>query len=134
MKTIATMLILAALAGGQAYADCVYPKAPAKIPDGSTSTLQQMLAGEATIKTYNSDIKAYTDCLKLEHDEALSKADPSKMTPAQKKAYSARKAELDNILIQKNDAAVDEATSVTKRFNEQVRIFKAAHAGHKDKS
>lgn len=126
--TIVTLSILATLAGGRAYADCVYPQAPTNIPEGSTSTLQQMLAGESAVKAYNADIKAYTDCLKLEHDEALSKADPSKMTPAQKKAYTTRKAELDNILIQKNDAAVDEATAVTNRFNEQVRIFKAAHA------
>jgi hypothetical protein len=131
--TIATLSILAALAGGRAYADCVYPKAPTHIPDGNTATLQQMLAGESAVKAYNGDIKAYTDCLKLEHDEALSKADPSKMTPEQKKAYDTRKAALDNILIQKNDAAVDEATAVTNRFNEQVRVFKAAHANQKSK-
>ena len=131
--TIVTLAILAALVGSRAYADCVYPKAPTNIPDGTTSTLQQMLAGESAVKAYNADIKAYTDCLKLEHDQALSKADPTKMTPQEKQAYAARKTELDNILIQKNDAAVDEATAVTNRFNEQVRIFKAAHASQKSK-
>jgi hypothetical protein len=134
MKTLATLLILGALAGGQAYADCVYPKAPTNIPDGSTSTLKQMLAGESTVQAYNNAIKAYTDCLKLEHDAALAKSDPSKMTADQKKTYAAQKAELDNILIQKNDAAVDQATNVTNRFNEQVRIFKAKHANQKSKS
>lgn len=128
MKMMATMLILATFAGGAAYADCVYPKAPTKIPDGSTATLQQMLAGETLLKAYNAEIKAYTDCLKLEHDTAVAKSDPGKMTSAQKKAFAARKAELDTIYVQKNDAAVDEATKVTNRFNEQVRIFKAEHS------
>lgn len=135
MKMTATILILAALAGGQAFAGCVYPKAPTKIPDGRTSSLQQMLAGESAVKAYNADIKAYTDCLKLEHDEALSKRDPGKkkMSASQKKAYLARKKRLDAMLVQKNDAAVDAATAVTNRFNKQVRIFKSMHSKHKNK-
>ncbi len=132
MKTVTTILILAALACGTAYADCVYPKPPANIPDGATATLQQMLSGMSAIKAYNSTIKAYTDCLRLEHDQQLAKADPAKMTPAQQKAYAARKAELDSILIQKNDAAVDAATAVTTRFNDQVRIFKSKHTSAKN--
>lgn len=127
MRTFASILIVAGLAGGPAFATCVYPKAPTNIPDGSTATLKQMLAGMATLRTYNSQIKAYTDCLKLEHDATLAKSDPAKMSADEKKAYAKQKAELDNILIQKNDAAVDEATAVTKRFNAQVEIYKAKH-------
>lgn len=128
MKTLSTFLILAALAGGRAFADCTYPKAPDHIPDGNTASLQEMLAGQSAVKAYNADIKAYTDCLKLEHDQALSNADPSKMTPDQKKAYDKQKSELDNVLIQKNDAAVDAATAVTNRFNDQVKIYKTKHS------
>jgi len=131
MKTLATILTLAALVGGQAYADCILPKPPLNVPDGSTATLQQMLAGESELKSYNSGIKAYTDCLRLEDDEELAKLDSSKMTPDQKKAYLTRKAEFQDVLVKVNNAAVDEATAVTSRFNEQVRIFKAEHAKHK---
>ncbi|MGH9920353.1 MAG: hypothetical protein ACRD6W_15985, partial [Nitrososphaerales archaeon] len=119
--------LLAAVAGGPVYADCSYPKAPDHLPDGNTSTLQQMLAGQSAVKAYNADIKAYTDCLRLEHDQALSSSDPTKMTPDEKKAYDRQKTELDNVLIQKNDAAVDAATNVTNRFNDQVKVYKAKH-------
>ena len=37
----------------------------------------------------------------------------------------AQKAELDNVWAKKNDAAVDQDTAITNRFNEQVRIYKA---------
>jgi exo-beta-1,3-glucanase (GH17 family) len=117
MKTLSAILILALPAGGLVYADCTYPTAPQKIPDGNTATMQQMVSGMNALKAYNEQIKAYTDCLKLEHEAALAKADP-KMSKEQKD-------EINKVYIQKNDAAVDEATSVTSRFNEQVRIFKA---------
>jgi exo-beta-1,3-glucanase (GH17 family) len=116
MKTLSAILILA-LASAQAYADCSYPKAPDKIPDGSTATMQEMVTAMTQLRAYNEQIKAYTDCLKLEHDTALAKADPQ-MTKQQKD-------EIEKVYIQKNDAAVDAATAVTNRFNEQVRIFKS---------
>lgn len=127
MKNLSMILLLAAVAGGPVYADCSYPKAPDHLPDGNTATLQEMLAGQSLVKAYNADIKAYTDCLRLEHDQALSNSDPSKMTPDEKKAYDKQKTELDNVLIQKNDAAVDAATAVTNRFNDQVKIYKGKH-------
>ncbi len=127
MKILSAILLVAALAGGRAYATCTYPAAPDHVPDGNTASLQDMLAGQAAFKTYNANIKAYTDCLKLEHDQTLSKQDVSKMTADQKKDYAKQKAELDNVLIQKSNAAVDAATSATDRFNEQVRVYKAKH-------
>ncbi|HTX23907.1 MAG TPA: hypothetical protein VMD03_04560 [Steroidobacteraceae bacterium] len=117
MKTLASILVLAALASAQAYADCSYPRAPDKVPDGNTASMQEMIAAMNQLKDYNAQVKAYTDCLKLEHDTALAKADPN-MSKDQK-------SELEKVYIQKNDAAVDAATAVTSRFNEQVRIFNA---------
>jgi hypothetical protein len=43
MKMLYSLALVAALAAGQAHAACTYPKAPEKIPDGGTSTLEQML-------------------------------------------------------------------------------------------
>jgi hypothetical protein len=127
MKSLSMILMLAAFAGGTAYADCSYPMPPDHVPDGNTATLQEMLAGQSAFQAYNAEVKAYQDCLRLEHDQALSTSDPSKMTPDQKAAYDKQKAALDNVLIQKNDAAVDAATAATNRFNEQVKIFKEKH-------
>lgn len=119
--SVSVLFLAAALAGGVAYADCTYPQAPDKVPDGNTATLQEMLAAQKTVKQFDHDIKAYTDCLKLEHDTAVSKLDPS----TDPKKAKARKSELDNMWAKKNDAAVDQDTAVTNRFNEQVRIYKA---------
>ncbi|SRR5579875_502850 len=125
MKALTSIMFLtAALACGEAYATCSYPKAPEKLPDGATASEQEMIAAMKQVRAYNDEIKAYTDCLKLEHDQAvdqLEKADP-KADPDKTKA---QKAELDSMLAKKNDAAVDDATAVTNRFNEQVKIFKA---------
>ncbi len=121
MKTVAAILLLTLPACGLAYADCSYPVAPSKIPDGNTATMQEMVAAMNQLKSYNEEVKAYTDCLKLEHDTALAKADP--------KMSKAEKDKLEQVYVQKNDAAVDAATAVTSRFNEQVKIFKAKTKG-----
>jgi hypothetical protein len=120
MKALPTLILLATLASTRAYATCSYPQAPDKIPDGATATKEEMVAAQKLVVKYNADIKAYTDCLKLEHDEALAKADNDKLTKEQKEALQKQ---LDNIQTQKNNAAVDAAEAVTARFNEQIRAF-----------
>jgi hypothetical protein len=122
MKALLCLLALVALAGGgRAYASCSHPTPPDKLPDGATATLQDMLAAQKQMKDYNDQVKAYTDCLNLEHDQAVPKGDASKMTKEQKD----QKDQLDRMQAQKVNAAVDEATEVTNRFNEQVKVFKA---------
>jgi len=118
MKALSSVLILAALTAGHAYANCTYPKAPEKIPDGATATLAEMVDAQKAVKAYNDQIKAYTDCLKLEHDQEMAKA-------ASNKTPKDQMDELDKVAVQKNNAAVDEAQAITDRFNEQVRIFKS---------
>ena len=122
---LATFLATAALAvAAQASAaGCSYPKAPDKIPDGTTASKEEMIAGMKAMRAYNDLIKQYTDCLKSEHDDQVAKIDPS--APADKKA--AQTAELDKVLAQKNDAAVDEAQVVTGRFNDQIKAYNDKH-------
>jgi hypothetical protein len=118
MKALSSLLLVIALAAaGSAHAACSYPKAPETPPDGASATLEQMVAAQKAVKAYNDEIKAYTDCLKLEHDTAMAK-EGDKLTPEQK-------AEMEKIQVQKNNAAVDEAEGVTARFNEQVKAFKS---------
>jgi hypothetical protein len=126
---LASSLAIAALvAATQASAACSYPKSPDKIPDGTKATKEEMIAGMKTMRAYNDLIKQYTDCLKSEHDAAAAKIDanPASDKSAQDKK-DAQKADLDKVLAQKNDAAVDEASAVTGRFNEQIKAYNAAH-------
>ncbi len=121
---LAASLAIAALAvATQASAACSYPKAPDKIPDGSKATKEEMIAGMKTMRAYNDLIKQYTDCLKDEHDASVTKIDPSLDDAKKAKA----KEDLDKVLAQKNDAAVDEASAVTGRFNDQIKAYNAAH-------
>ena len=116
MKALFAITALAALAG-PVYADCSYPPPPAKIPDGNTATMQEMLDGKNAVTQYNKDINAYVACIKLEHETAVTTAG-DKLTPQQK-------SDMEKIEVQKNNAAVDQLQSVADRFNEQIRIYKA---------
>ena len=121
---LATALAFAALAvAAQASASCTYPKAPDRIPDGTKATKEEMLAGMKTMRAYNDQVAKYTECLKTDHDEAVAKIDPS----LDDKKKEDQKVTLDKVLQQKNDAAVDEAQTVTARFNDQIKAYKAAH-------
>jgi hypothetical protein len=113
-------LIFALGSAAHAQATCTYPASPAAPPDGNTATKDQMIAAQHDFKSYNDNMNAYLDCIKLEIDSATPK-DPSKLSPDEKKkADQALK-----ILAQKNNAAVDELQANVNRFNEQLRIFKA---------
>jgi hypothetical protein len=131
MKALFAISALAALAG-PVYADCSYPPPPAKIPDGNTASMQEMLDGKNAVTQYNKDINAYVACIKLEHETAVTTAG-DKLTPQQK-------TDMEKIEVQKNNAAVDQLQSVADRFNEQIRIYKAKNdpnssdAGKKKKS
>lgn len=126
MKALSSLFIVAALAAGPGYAACSYPKAPAQIPDGASATLEQMVTAQKAVKAYNDEIKAYTDCLKLEHEATVAK-EGDKLTKEQKE-------EMEKMQVQKNNAAVDEAEQVTARFNEQVKAFKSKNDKEKGKS
>lgn len=114
--TLAFLTLLAALGATGAQAACIYPRAPENIPDGSTATLEQMVAAQQAVKQFDADITAYNACLDMELQSLL--ADPN--------LDEARRNELRAMQVKKNNAAVDEAQAVADRFNEQLRAFKAA--------
>jgi hypothetical protein len=118
-----TSLTLALVLGTAAHAQaaCSYPKAPDAPPDGATATRDQMIAAKHDFDRYNTEMNSYLDCLKLEMDAAAAPKDPAKLTPAEKKAADDQQ----KILVQKNNAAVDELQAAVGRFNEQLKIFKA---------
>jgi hypothetical protein len=107
---LATALILAT-GSFAAHADCVYPKAPASIPDGKTATEEQMVAAMTAFKAYDADVKSYGACLEQETKD--------------KAAGTAQLMQLKTMQTKKLNAAVEELQSKAKEFNEQVRVFKA---------
>jgi hypothetical protein len=117
MKVLRPMALIAVLAAGPVYADCTYPAAPAKLPDGASATLDEMLAGQKTVKEYDTAIKAYVDCIDKELDQKITSAG-DKLKPEQK-------ADMQKVEAQKHNAAIDQLQGVADRFNEQVKVFKA---------
>ena len=113
-------LVLALGTAATAHATCTYPRSPDAPPDGNTATKDQMIAAKHDFDRYNGEMNSYLDCLKLEMDAAIPK-DPKKLTPEEKKKSD----EQQKVLVQKNNAAVDELQAVVGRFNEQLKLFKS---------
>ena len=110
-----TLALIALAAAASANAACIYPRAPDRLPDGSTAPYEEMVAGQKAVQQFNEDINAYNACLDLEmvNLEKSGSYDENRLT------------ELRAMQAKKNNAAVDEVQAVADRFNEQLRIFKA---------
>ena len=115
MKVAALLGLIAFFGSFSAYADCVYPKAPGNVPDGTTATKDEMIAAMQLFKQYNADLTAYTACLDTETGAKLKEASLTPEAMMQVKKMQARK----------NNAAVEEVRAKAEEFNNQVRIFKA---------
>jgi hypothetical protein len=116
-------LIFALATAAHSQAACTYPRSPDAPPDGATATKDAMIAAKHDFDRYNGEMNAYLDCIKLEMDSAVPK-DTSKLSPDEKKKAD----EHEKVLVQKNNAAVDELQANVGRFNEQLKIFKAKNA------
>ena len=123
MKSLFALAATAALAAGAAYADCPYPAAPTKFPDGATATKEEMLAGSKSVTEYNKAVTEYVACIDKEVDDAIAQAG-DKIKPEQK-------TDMQRVETQKHNAAIDQLQSVADRFNEQVKVFKAKAADAK---
>jgi hypothetical protein len=110
--------VLAVLLGaGMANAECVYPKAPAGMPDGNTATEQEMLDGMKAVKSYNAEVSAYLSCLDMEMQARIDAAGTE--------APADQIAQIKAIQAKRHNAAVEELEAHAARFNEQVKAFKA---------
>jgi hypothetical protein len=123
MKALLALAAATALSSGAAYADCPYPPAPDKLPDGATATLQDMLAGQKAVADYNKAVNDYVACIDQEVDAAIAKGG-DKIKPEQK-------ADMQRVETQKHNAAIDQLQKVADRFNEQVKVFKGKSADAK---
>ena len=113
MKSIIfTLLLIWSLGYGQfALSDCLYPKLSVDIPNGSTATMEDMVAAQADFKAYNANMDAYLDCL----DNELSKISQDLEGYADIKAHSDAK----------YNAAIDQLTEAAEEWNQAVRGYKA---------
>jgi hypothetical protein len=118
-KLLLGFVIVSLAAAAAAQADCTYPRAPDRIPNGTTASLDDMKAAKGQVEKYNKDMEAYLTCIKSEHDDTVAKQGTT-LSEDQKK-------QMNLMYAQKNDAAVDELQAVAARFNDQEKAYKAAH-------
>ncbi|HZF30442.1 MAG TPA: hypothetical protein VE907_15100 [Gammaproteobacteria bacterium] len=89
---------------------CETPKIPT-IPDGKTSTNDQMVGAQGEVKAYIAAMNDYLACV---DEEATAKGGDA---PAEYKV----------LMDKRHDTAITEMDSVAAAFNEQVRAFKGAN-------
>jgi hypothetical protein len=124
MKALLAMACITALAAtAPVHADCTYPPAPSKIPDGASATLEDMLAGQKAVKDYQKSMDDYVSCIDKELEAKIAQGG-DQLKPQQK-------ADMQKMEAQKHNAAVDQEQAIADRFNEQVKVFKAKTADKK---
>jgi hypothetical protein len=121
------LILVCGLAAAQANAACDYPVAPGKFPDGTQASKDEMLAAKKLVVKYDADMTAYLNCIQSEFQTKVALMDKDKVTPEQK-------SEMTRMQDQKQNAAIDEVKSVTERFNEQLRAWKAKNVPEKKAS
>lgn len=113
---LATLLMGSSMAMA---ADCVQPETPA-LPNGASATMDEMIAGQQAVKSFQADNVEYMRCL----DEAMQKAkiavEKGKGDPEANQAAYGEAVEAYN-------EAVSTEESVAGQFNTEIREFKAAN-------
>lgn len=116
IRIVSGLMLAGLLSIGTAHAECIYPKAPANMPNGSTASEQEMIEGMKAVKEYNTQVTAYLSCLdmQMETDIAAAGSEAPADQVAQIKAINAKR----------HNAAVEELEAHAARFNEQVKAYK----------
>lgn len=113
IKTIISVVLI--LSASLAIA-CDYPPAPKDLPNGSTASKEEMLAGVKLIKEYQENMATYLSCIEAEEVVAAqSLVDDDEEGKRQRKT----------MFDKKYNAAVDEQTRTVERFNVEIRAYKA---------
>ena len=107
-----TFACLAAVASCCTYAAaaCQNP-AMVSIPDGKSSTLDQMVAAQTQVKAYMAAMQDFLACV---DNEASAKGEDA---PAEYKS----------LMVTRHNMAVGEMEAVAAAFNEQLKAYKAAN-------
>jgi hypothetical protein len=110
----ATILFLA-----QSALACDYPTRVV-IPNGSTATKDDMLAGQRGVKAYVSEMEVYLECIVAEEKAAIAAMDSLEPEEEQQR---------EDMINKKYNAAVDEMERVAAQFNAEVQAYKAKDDG-----
>lgn len=120
MKVVNSLIAALALGSSMAMADCVQPEAPS-LPDGASASMDEMIAGQQAVKSFQDENLEYMGCLEEEFTAAKKQIeggeaeDPKALQAVYKKSIEAY-----------NEAVSTEET-VAGQFNTEIREFRAAN-------
>jgi hypothetical protein len=104
-------LVAAVAAGLGAGALACENPATVAIPDGKSSTMEQMLAAQAQVKSYQAAMNAFLACIDAELEAEGEKAPE----------------EFKSLMVERHNAAVAEMEGVAAAFNDQIKAYRAAN-------
>lgn len=116
MKLLITcILAVSALFAFQTVFACDYPERT-DIPNGSTASKDEMIAGQKGVKRFVSEMETYLDC--LVEEEKVARSQIENLEPEDEQMR-------EDMLTKKYNAAVEEMEKVAAQFNDQVQAYKA---------
>ncbi len=123
MKKLSLITAALAFTSSAAFAgiDCKAPAQPS-LPDGATSTKEQMLEGQSAIKSFQVANLEYMKCLEAVFTEA-----EHQVTSGEAEDPEAAKATYQKAIDAYNEA-VSAEEKVAGQFNTEIREYKAANA------
>jgi hypothetical protein len=96
-------------------AACDYPEKP-PVPNGSSATKDEMIAGQKEVKQYVADLEAYQAC--LVEEEKVARAAIQDLTPEVEQ-------QREEVLNKKYNAAHDEMMKVAAEFNAELKEYQS---------
>jgi len=118
VKSILTLTL--ALGSSASMAECIAPQSPA-LPDGATSSMQDMIAGQGAVKSFQAENIEYMACLEKVFTEAEAAAQEG--SDEEKAAATA----IYDSAVNDYNSAVSKEEEVAGQFNTEIREFKAAN-------
>jgi hypothetical protein len=120
MTKLTLALLGLTLVTTQAFAECTQPEAPA-MPDGATGSMEDMLAGQKSVKSFQEANVDYMKCLEVAFTaaEAAAQEGTDEEKAAATEAYTSG-------MDAYNDA-VSQEEAVAGQFNVEIRDYKAAN-------
>lgn len=93
---------------------CNYPES-AEVPNGSTATREEMLAGQQAVRDYIAAMEEYLACIE-EEEQATLETLPD--------ISDEERVNRERALTMKYNAAVEQMELIAARFNEEVRVYR----------
>ena len=120
MNKIVVLVAGTLFAASAVAEDCTAPAAPS-LPDGGSSTMEQMLEGQQAVKAFQAANLEYMTCLETRFtaaEQAAKEGSDDEKAAAQEEYNEAMNA---------YNAAVTKEEEVAGQFNTEIREYKAAN-------